>query len=115
MLRSELAALIVTLGLQKAAQRERDWKALAAPLRAAAAAAARKPGKSKSATRRGEGGTREGHDCFCPKRGEEREEMENSFSGFQQLEAPQRRKLGLQKSVGQGGGEKYLKSVGWVG
>lgn len=29
--------------------------------------------------------------------------------------SPQRRKLGLQKSVGKGGGEKYLKSVGWVG
>lgn len=87
MLRSEPAALVLTLGLQKAAQWERDWKTPAAPLRAAAAAAARKLGRSKSATHGGEGCTREGHDCFCPKRGEGREEMENSFSGFQQLEA----------------------------
>jgi len=45
------------------------------PFRVAAAAAARKPGRSKSATVRGEGCTREGHYCFCPRRGEEREEM----------------------------------------
>lgn len=55
--------------------------------RAAAAAAARKPGRSKSATGGGEGCTREGHYCFFPKRGEERDEMENSFSDSQQLEA----------------------------
>lgn len=55
-------------------------------LRAAAAAAARKPSRSKSATGRGEGGMREGHDCFILRGGEEREEMENSFSDTQQLE-----------------------------
>lgn len=55
-------------------------------LRAAAAAAARKPSRSKSATGRGEGGRREGHDCSFPREGEEREEMENSFSDSQQLE-----------------------------
>lgn len=53
---------------------------------AAAAAAARKPGGSKSATSRGEGCTREGHYCSFPRRREERGEMENAFSDSQQLE-----------------------------
>lgn len=41
---------------------------------------------SKSATGRGEGGMREGHHCFFPRGGEEREEMGNSFSDSPQLE-----------------------------
>lgn len=50
------------------------------------AADARKPSRSKCASGRGEGGIGEGHDCFFPRGGEEREEKENSFSDSQQLE-----------------------------